>query len=77
MNNILSDKDQVSFLIECGLFLIVYIIYSVGVRGLDFTNIIMTFLVFSSWLLIIILIKNFNNSINFPLPTTSRSSYNF
>jgi len=77
MINILSDKDQVSFLIEAGIFLIVCTIYIAGVRELNFTTIIMTFLVFCAWLLIILLIKNFNNQVSFPLPTTSRSSYNF
>ena len=77
MINILSNKDQVSFLIEASLFLIVTTIYIGGVKELNFTTIIMTFIVFCAWLLIILLIKNFNNQLSFSLPTTSRSSYNF
>lgn len=77
MTNILPYSKQVSFLIEIGIFLIVYTIYITGIRGLNLTNILLTFFVFSIWIFIIILINSFYNELNFPVPITSRSSYNF
>lgn len=72
---LLPYSDQISFLIEISTFLFFYTIYVALTSGISFTNIILTFLLFSIWNLFLILINNVYSYMDYPLPKTSRSSY--